>query len=82
MSAGSRCCAGKPSPPLTVEDIRFTTQDGVLPIHPLAEDSSLAPGGIERIESLGPTDALSFTGSRKGLEIRPAAGFAGQRRSR
>ena len=86
--------AARPSQPLTVEDIRFTTQgsalyaialgwprDVVLRIHTLTEDSALAPGTIERIEAHGSTDVLSFTRSRKGLEIRLPVGFARQRQS-
>jgi alpha-L-fucosidase len=78
------------SQPFTAEDIRFTTKggvlyaiafgwpsSGVLRIGSLAQDSALAPGVIERVEALGSTDALSFTRSRKGLEVKVPAGLAG-----
>jgi alpha-L-fucosidase len=78
------------SKPLTAEDIRFTTKDGVLyaialgwptdgvlRIQTLAEESALAPGGIDRIEALGATESLSFERSRKGLEVRLPEGLAG-----
>lgn len=71
------------SQPFTAEDIRFTTKggalyviafgwpgSGVLRIGALAEDSALAPGVIERVEVLGSTESVSFTRSRKGLEVR------------
>jgi alpha-L-fucosidase len=74
----------------TAEDIRFTTKagalyaialgwpkDGVLRIAALAQDSALAPGVIERVETLGSTDPLAFKRSSKGLEVRLPEGLAG-----
>lgn len=74
----------------TAEDIRFTAKagalyaialgwpkSGVLHIGALAQDSALAPGGIERVEVLGASDSLPFTRSRKGLEVRLPEGLAG-----
>jgi alpha-L-fucosidase len=78
------------SKPLTAEDIRFTSKDGalyaialgwpnsgMLRIQTLGEESALAPGVIERVEVLGSNDSLSFTRSRKGLEVRLPEGLAG-----
>jgi alpha-L-fucosidase len=78
------------SQPFTAEDIRFTTKggvlyaiamawpsSGVLRIASLAQESALAPGVIERVEALGSTDPLSFTRTRKGLEVKLPAGLAG-----
>jgi alpha-L-fucosidase len=78
------------SQPFTAEDIRFTTKggalyamafgwplSGVLRIASLAQDSALAPGSIERVQALGATDSVSFTRSRKGLDMRLPAGLAG-----
>ena len=78
------------SQPFTAQDIRFTTKggvlyaialawpsSGVLRIASLAQESALAPGAIERVEALGSTDPLSFTRSRKGLEVKLPAGLAG-----
>jgi alpha-L-fucosidase len=75
----------------TAEDIRFTCKDGalyaiamgwpregVLRIASLAEDSALTSGAIERVEALGSPESLSFTRSRKGLEVRLPEGLAGQ----
>jgi alpha-L-fucosidase len=74
----------------SAEDIRFTTKDGavyatamgwpkdgLLRITTLAQDSALAPGVIERVEALGSTDPLTFTRTRKGLEVRLPEGLAG-----
>jgi alpha-L-fucosidase len=74
----------------TAEDIRFTTKadalyaialgwpkDGVLRITALAQDSSLAPGNIERVEALGSTNSQPFTRNRKALEVRLPEGLAG-----
>lgn len=74
----------------TAEDFRFTCKDGalyaialgwpksgVLRIATLAQESALAPGGIERVEVLGSTDSLPFTRNRKGLEVRLPEGLAG-----
>ncbi|HEV8690465.1 MAG TPA: alpha-L-fucosidase [Ideonella sp.] len=78
------------SQPFTAEDIRFTAKggalyaialgwprSGVLAIRSLAQDSALAPGAIERVEALGSNSPLSFTRSRKGLEVRLPEGLAG-----
>lgn len=78
------------SQPLSAEDIRFTTKDGVLyaialgwpktgtlRIAALAQDSALAPGAIERIEVVGSTDSVPFSRSRKGLVLRLPEGLAG-----
>ncbi len=74
----------------TAEDFRFTTKDGalyaialgwprsgVLRIASLAQDSALAPGAIERVEAVGSSDNLTFTRSRKGLEVKLPEGLAG-----
>jgi alpha-L-fucosidase len=78
------------SQPFTAEDIRFTAKggalyaialgwprSGVLAIRSLAQDSALAPGAIERVEALGSNSPLSFSRSRKGLEVRLPEGLAG-----
>jgi alpha-L-fucosidase len=78
------------SKPLTAEDVRFTTKNGalyaialgwpasgVLRIAALGEGSALAPGAIERVEVLGSTESVSFTRSRKGLEVRLPNALAG-----
>ncbi|KQV92847.1 alpha-L-fucosidase [Pelomonas sp. Root1237] len=67
----------------TTQDIRFTTKagalyaiglawptDGVMRIAALAQDSTLAPGVIERVEAVGFTDNLPFTRTPQGLEVR------------
>ena len=77
-------------PAKVAEDIRFTTKDGalyatamgwpkdgLLRITTLAQDSSLAPGAIERVEALGASTPLSFTRTRKALEVRLPEGLAG-----
>ncbi|WP_457447807.1 alpha-L-fucosidase [Roseateles sp. P5_E4] len=74
----------------TTQDIRFTTKagalyaiglawptDGVMRIAALAQDSTLAPGVIERVEAVGSTDSLPFKRTPQGLEVRLPDGLAG-----
>jgi len=78
------------SKPLTAEDIRFTTKDGVLyaialgwprdgllRIHTLAEGSALAPGAIENVQAVGAPDSLSFKRNHRWLEVKLPEGLAG-----
>ncbi|WP_457356600.1 alpha-L-fucosidase [Roseateles sp. P5_D6] len=74
----------------TTQDIRFTTkagalyaiglawpENGVMRIAALAQDSTLAPGVIERVEAVGSTDSLPFTRTPQGLEVRLPESLAG-----
>jgi alpha-L-fucosidase len=74
----------------TDQDIRFTTKAGalyaiglawpknsVMRIASLAQDSALAPGAIERVESVGASDSLPFKRTPQGLEVKLPEGLAG-----
>ena len=53
------------------------SKSGVLRLTALAQDSSLAPGAIERVEALGASGPLAFTRTREGLDVRVPEGLAG-----